>query len=53
MAFILLHAKLQLPSSTIVKVTADGLISRIGLMLPPCEAWYSARGGSLSCCETD
>ena len=47
--FILLHAKLQLPSSTIVNVTADGVISRVGLMLPPCEALCSAREGSLSC----
>ena len=36
MAFILHHAKLQLPSSTLVNVTA--------------EAWGSAREGSLSCC---
>ena len=50
MAFISIHAKLQLPSSTIVNVTADGVISRIGLMLPPYEVWCSAREGSLSCC---
>ena len=50
MAFISLHAKLQLPSSIVVIVTADGMISRVGLMLPPYEAWRSAREGSLSCC---
>ena len=49
MAFISLHAKLQFPSSTIVYVTADGVISRVELMLPSYEAWCSAREGSLSC----
>ena len=51
MAFILRHAKLQLASSTVVNVTADGVISRVMLMLPPYEAWCSDREGSLSCCE--
>ena len=37
MVFILLHAKLQLPSFTIVNVTVDGVISRVGLMLQPYE----------------
>ena len=40
MAFILLHAKLQLLS--IVDVTAVGVINRVGLMLPSDEAWCSA-----------
>ena len=52
MAFFSLHAKFQLPSSTTVYVTADGVISRVGLMLPPFEAWRSARKGSLSCCDS-
>ena len=51
MAFISLHAKLNLPSSTPVNVTADGVIIRVGLMFPTCEAWCSAREGSLKCCE--
>ena len=48
-ALISLHAKLQLPSSTIVHVTADGMISRVGLMLPHYEACCSAREGSNMC----
>ena len=51
MAFILRNSKLQLPSSTIVNGTADAMISRVGLMPPPYEAWCSAREGSLCCCE--
>ena len=27
------------------------VIVRVGLMLPPYEAWTSAREGSLSCCD--
>ena len=46
----MLHAKLKLPSSTIVNVTADGMISRLGFRLLPYEACCSAREGSLSCC---
>ena len=39
-------------SSTVVKVAADNVISRVGWMLPPYEAWCSAREGSLSCCDS-
>ena len=39
------------PSTIIVDVTADGVITREGLMLPSYEAWCSARDGSLSCCD--
>ena len=42
MAFFLLHAQLQLPSIVIADVTAVGMINRLGLMLPPYEAWCSA-----------
>ena len=35
MAFILFHAKLQLPSIIIVDVTAVGVIHKVGLMFPP------------------
>ena len=43
MAFISLHAKLQLPSTIFVDVTADGVISRVGLMLP----FYEMKLGAL------
>ena len=39
MAFILLHAKLQFPSISIVDVRAVDMINKAGLMLPPYEAW--------------
>ena len=38
MAFISRQVKLQLPSIIIVDVTAVGVISRVGLLLPPYEA---------------
>ena len=52
MEFIFHHAKLQLPSCTIVNVAANGVIIRLGLMLPPSvsEACCSAREGSLNYC---
>ena len=43
---ILHHAKLQLPSTIIVDVMADGVISRVGWLLPSYEAWCSASEGS-------
>ena len=42
MTFIYLHVKVQLSSCIIVIVTAIGAINRVGLMLPPYEAWCSA-----------
>ena len=41
MAFISLHAKFQLSSSTIVNVAAHGMIIRLGLMLPPYDSLWS------------
>ena len=37
-----LHVKLQLPSLIFVDVMTVGVIDRVGLMLPPYEAWCSA-----------
>ena len=51
MAFVSLHVKLQLPSYTIVNVTADSLIIRVGLMLPSYEAFCSAREAFLRSCS--
>ena len=51
MAFILLHAKLQLPSNIIVDVTAVGMINRVGLLLQPYETWCSAPAHHVGHCE--
>ena len=50
MVFILIHAKLQLASSTIVNLAADAVIIRLGLMLE-FEGCCSAKEGYLRCCD--